>query len=264
MLVAVLVGVLLLAAGCQFWKSEPLVLRMEARGRVFGASLALPPEEDEGGVRVSFYVSGGSEYTIDYGDGSEKETSRAGEFVHTYTQAGAFTVRAWCRGRSVTGRVIVENDPPVAYPGWLATACEWMNKMIVDLRYREHGCYNGAPLTVSGAYDPDGDDLVYELTVTGPDAHGDMIEYSVFAPNGERVNGQFVSGGVFVVFPGWTAAHPPYPFAAPQCPTNPTPPPTGQPVELGTVTFHYVVKDQWGGVAEATWKHDLTALGCHR
>ena len=260
-----IVAILLLVAGCGFLTNQdPLTMNMEARGHSFGTSLALYPRADEGGVLVTFRLSGASEYEINYGDGSPDETSALGVFHHTYTRAGTFTVEARSGARYVVGHVTVVDHAPEAYPGFLATSCQWMNKMIVDLRYREHGCHNGAPVGVSGAYDIDGDELQYQLTVTGPGRNGDQVKYAVFTPDRVAANGKFVSGGVFVVFPGWTdTSTPPYPFTSPMSSHNPDLP-ASKPVVLGTVTFHYVVRDQWGLTGETTWTHVLTAIGCHK
>lgn len=271
---AALIVVLIALAGCQLLPTAQVgSLRMIARGRTFGASLALRPTEKEGGVAVTFVIDGATrDCDINYGDGQTGVLDR-GRGTHLYTQGGTYHVRVISQGQVRAGTVTVLNHAPQVYEGASTPGtCGWQEKKVIDMRYREQGCHNGAPLSVSGARDIDGDELEYTLKVTGPDAHGNTVEYSVFNLDREKVNGEWTKGGLLVVFIGWTGDVPPYPFFVnPQeigtksvlikCGPTPKPDPPETKV-LGTATFEYSARDQWGGIGSASWTEKVTSSSC--
>jgi hypothetical protein len=243
---------------------------MNARGLTYGTSLALKPTEEEGGVLVTFVVNAATQdCDINYGDG-QTGVLAGGHGSHLYTQGGVFDVRVTCQGQVRTATVTVLNSAPIAYPGVTSPGtCGWMERQVVDLRLRYHGCKksDGSPVSVSGADPVDGDELEYQLTVTGPDGHGNTIEYTVFNLDREKVNGEWTKGGMLVVFVGWDKPYPPYPFfvnpqyVEPKCVVTPTPDPSPTQT-LGTVTFTYTVRDKWGETSQTSWTEEISSSSC--
>ena len=145
--------------------------------------------------------------------------------------------------------VPVVNQAPVAYAPFTATMSFSSGARIdYDLRYRLHGCENGMPETVTGARDPDGDALEYQLA----------CRWSVFNATYEKINGQWLTFpkddrgeqvAIVTLFIGWEGVSPPYQFT-PKCLLNevalgcaPIPP---------VVPFIYMVRDGKGGMASHT------------
>ncbi len=144
----------------------------------------------------------------------------------------------------------VENQSPVAYPPFTTTMdFSSGSRVDYDLRYRSHGCDTaGAPTNVTGAYDPDGDELEYRIN----------CKWTVFDRARQKINGVWKTFpkddrgeqiAIVTLFIGWAGDIAPYQFAskgllgetAPGC--HPTP---------DLVSFTYSVRDGKGGVASHT------------
>lgn len=145
----------------------------------------------------------------------------------------------------------VVNTSPVAYAPFTATMSFTKGARVdYDLRYREHGCdAAGHPTSVTGARDPDGDELEYRVS----------CEWTVFDQSRRKVNGKWMSFpkddrgeqvAIVTLFVGWVRDEVPYPFA-PKCAAGgetatgcqPSPQPT---------PFTYEVRDGKGGTASHT------------
>lgn len=223
------------------------------------------PSATAGGLLVTFRCSGGTgTYSFEPGDGSEGLVFEDGTFTYLYAVGGTHAAVVSSGGRSKTIQIKVINQAPIVYPAFTASFFDWMDKVVLDGRYRLHGCLNGAPVTATGARDYDGDPLTYEWIVTGPDKDGQTVSYTVFDLQRNNITGQRSTNSVVVVFPGWTQSTPPFPFAPrgidPMC--EPTPPPPTPPPGMGTVTLSLRVYDPWGGVGQASWTHSLASGGC--
>jgi len=109
--------------------------------------------------------------------------------------------------------VPVTNNAPVLYPPtW--TECDVSSgaKLVLDFRYRYHGCDpNGQVTGVSGAYDPDGDDLEYRFS----------CDWTIFNEDYDVLNDEWVTfpmdstgevQAIVCLFVGWDEDFPPYPF----------------------------------------------------
>jgi len=145
----------------------------------------------------------------------------------------------------------VVNTMPVAFEPFTVT-CDFESgaRVDYDLRYREHGCdSSGAPISATGAWDPDGDELEYRVT----------CEWTVFNQSRRKINRKWVTFpkddkgeqmALVTLFVGWTRDEVPYPFA-PKCAAGgetatgcePSPDPT---------SFVYEVRDGKGGAASHT------------
>ncbi len=224
------------------------------------------PSVDAGGLLVTFHCTGGTgSYGLAPGDGSEGLASEEGTFTHLYAVGGTHAAIVSSGGQTKTITVKVPNQAPLVYPAFSVSKFDWMDKVVLDGRYRVHGCLNGAPVSVTGARDYDEDPLTYEWIVTGPDKDGQTVSYTIFDPQRNNITGQRTDNAIVVVFPGWTQSNPPFPFSAPQsikpmCDTHP-PPPTPVP-GTGTITLTLRVYDPWGGVGEASWTKSLASGGC--
>lgn len=90
------------------------------------------------------------------------------------------------------------NAEPVADKPLIFSTNGWNEPTSIDLRYRAHGCdSSGDPIWYTGAYDPDGDLLEYHIKVTGPDANGNTIAYSLFDKDGNRVDNRWLPANYF-------------------------------------------------------------------
>ena len=246
----------LLVGGCTWWMpggrtGAPLTL------------LATPtsghPSVAAGGLAVEFTCSGGDgKYILDAGDGSPVVTYAASTFTHVYSRIGTFHAVVRSGGYTEAVDITTINHAPHVYQALVIGGVDWLGKVLLDARWREHGCHNGMPISVTGAIDPDGDPLQYTWQITGPNKDGTAREtYSVFAPDHTNITGKQTDDAVVVFFPGWTAATPPYPFApvarTQALSSDPTP-------EKVTITLR--VCDPWGGTAVVTWMVDLASTGC--
>lgn len=151
------------------------------------------------------------------------------------------------------------NKNPVAYPPFTAALSFARGSRIdYDLRYREHGCKNGTPQTVTGAFDPDGDPLDYQA----------VCDWSVFAYVGdsehpEKINGKWLrfpkddkgeQQALVTLFVGYEGDQPPYTYAPKSCclPNQPGAPQEGCNPDVGAWNFTYVVRDGNGAMASHT------------
>lgn len=245
-----------LVTGCTFWGTQNNALHLTA------SSTSGHPGPN--GMVVTFAVSGGSgTYSLDPGDGSPIVETNSLAIQHAYTATGTYEAVVSSGGASKIITIHVTNNNPIVYPAFTPSPYEWMEKMAFDARYRVHGCdENGAPVSVTGVRDPDGDNIVaYEWSVTGPDKNGQTASYSIFDPRRNNITGKKTDNAVVVCFLGWTNPNPPYPFYQPMCGVTPTP--TPPPVKtLGTMTVTLRAYDQWGGVGTITWTHTLQSSAC--
>ena len=219
----------------------------------------------ENGMVVTFSVSGGTgTYVLDPGDGSKAITMAGTTVQHTYTAMGQYVAVISSGTATKPVKISVLNSAPIVYSPFTVQDYDWMNKMVLDARYRVHGCdKTGNPTSVTGVRDPDGDQIVaYEWEITGPDGHGNTITYSIFDPQRNNITGQKTDNAVIVSFMGWGKIMPPYPFILPMC-SSPDPNPAPPPVKtLGTVTVTLRAYDQWGAVGEKTEMHTLQSSAC--
>jgi len=144
----------------------------------------------------------------------------------------------------------VVNKSPVAYPPFTATMSFSRGARVdYDLRYREHGCDNaGHPTGITGARDPDGDELEYRVS----------CEWTVFDQSRRKINGRWMSFpeddrgeqvAIVTLFVGWVRDEVPYPFA-PKCLLDETA--SGCDPILEGSSFTYSVRDGKGGIASHT------------
>lgn len=253
---AFLLLLLLFLSGCTAWwqPSPPLTI----------TATPTTGHPRDGGLVVTFSVSGGTgSYALIPGDGSDSIEFTGPTVQHVYSTMGHYTATIRSGRATKQVEINVVNRAPVVYPAFTAQGFDWMNKVVLDARYLEHGCKNGAPVFITGAYDPDGDKIVaYEWNITGPNGHGDTITYTVFDPQRNNITGQKTNNPIVVCFLGWDKPTPPYPFAPPMCVV---PDPSDPPIKtLGTITFSLKVYDQWGGVGEKTWTEQLKSSACSR
>ena len=143
-----------------------------------------------------------------------------------------------------------ENQSPIAYPPFTTTMDFSSGARVdYDLRYRSHGCdASGAPTSVTGAYDLDGDELEYRVD----------CKWTVFNQARHKINGVWGAFpkddrgeqiAIVTLFIGWEGDSPPYPFG-PKCLLDETAS-GGQPTPE-SVPFTYSVRDGKGGVASHT------------
>ena len=214
------------------------------------------------GFIVTFTVTGASGTKIlDPGDGSPVVEFTGSTIQHAYMGIGKYTatVRGGGAGRRFT--IVTVNQDPVIRGAIFIGTFDWGSKVVIDARYQEHGCRNGTPIQITGAYDPDGDKIVaYEWHIVGPDKNGNTVEYSVFDSERNNIADKKIPDGVIVFFPGWTQNTPPYPFTAPMCSTQPPTPPSTK--ALGRVTITLKAYDRWGGMGELTWSRDIQSSAC--
>jgi hypothetical protein len=126
----------------------------------------------------------------------------------------------WTDGNQTARATIgagLKNEAPVAYHLYTVPD-EYLHgqRVLIDLRYLEHGCLNGEPLLYTGIKDPEGDKLVYRVEVE--DVASGRHE-SVYTANRELVP-EWTEDPRFYWFVGWTSGDPPYPFA-PRCELDP-------------------------------------------
>ena len=132
------------------------------------------------------------------------------------------------------------NQLPLAYMPFVASADYSVGgRVVLDLRYRTHGCdAGGNPTSVTGAWDPDGDPLEYRIT----------CKWSVFDVEDRRVNGEWVTfrkddrgeqEAVLQLWIGWQEDAPKHPISPVSCGPGPLPP---EPLV-------YEVRDGKGGMA---------------
>jgi PKD repeat protein len=202
---------ILMGAGCDLldWlqPDSPILLKIEIHGVSHGTHVESYPDYALGGLEVSILVSGGNRtkgYAIAFGDGTSATSPEAlpttgyYTFEHTYTEAGSFTVTVTSGRETKTGRVVVLNDPPVIYPSWHAVPLFYRQLVRLDASPLEHGCESstGRTESVSGIWDVNthqGDEVLYRLTVTGPDSRGQSVSYTIWNRLGEVINGEWIS-----------------------------------------------------------------------
>jgi len=93
------------------------------------------------------------------------------------------------------------NAPPEALDPFVIGNGEWGERMIIDARYRKHGCdASGAPTLETGAYDPDNELLEFWFSVEGPNKSGEITPYAVFDGKGSRIDGRWLSRDYFPVY----------------------------------------------------------------
>ncbi len=238
MLVTVLVAILAAIAGCTLFQvSTPL--------HVVALTKYVHPVSSLGGFPVTLQVTGGSgQYTVDWGDGTIDHS-----LSHLYVPPiqNQYIIVLKSGGMIKTTTIHVENNPPVIYPPFvIPSKIEWKGKTLIDLRYREHGCHNGAPVSVTGIYDPDGDhvSLVIHILTGG-------TEDTVFDENRQPINGKPVPVGVYYWFPGWQENTPPYPFS-----------PQAAPVPTKPVVIQITATDQWGAKSTAEFDTTVDITSC--
>ena len=228
MLVAGLATIVLLMvlAGCTFFQTSPLQVVITAKYS--------HPVTRLGGFPVTLRVNGGTgKYTIDWGDGVINQS-----LSHLYTAPikSQYTITVTSGGANKVLQLHIPNSAPVIYPPFLVPSSPGLkSKTLIDLRYRQHGCHNGMPISVSGIRDPDGDKVSVIITITTngvPDA--------IYNANRQPIQGKLVPVGVYYWFPGWGQSTPPYPFGPQSALTD-------------TSVIHIVAIDQWGSKAVATF-----------
>jgi len=276
------VGVLLLLlTGCALLHPPPDPLRfvLEARGEAWGTSIMIRPSVDEGGLTVGIATT--EPCWVDWGDGSEPvfmDTTRAS---YTYRYEGHYTVVVYVGERSVSGMVTVQNRHPILYGPFVPQATEdwgleWGELATFDFREQYRGCSaSGSPLVHYGMSDPDGDPIYIRLTIAGPDAHGEIVEYSVYTQLGTYVTGSFVEAELLYPWIGWTAVEPLAPVfpRGPGCgwlsvaepercgDPDPTIPPPG-PEHFHALTYTVDLVDSWmreEDAVTATWNGYLSS-----
>ena len=255
-LAVLLVLVLFALSGCTWFAGQtgpPLTVVVSTdRGR---------PQGD--GLSVTFTCSGGTgTYELSPGDGTSGLSFDSGVFTYVYKTEGTHTAVVSSGGGSQSIDITLINRPPVVYPGRIVVSSDWMEKVKLFAEYREHGCDNGMPLWATGVYDPDGDPVVYEWIVTGPDKAGQTVSYTVFNSSRQDITGQRTPEASSWVFFGWTKPDPPYPFGTQSLMCEPVPIPPVPIPGSGTVTITLRAYDPWGGVGEASWTESLTSGGC--
>ncbi len=219
------------------------------------------------GFIVTFTVTGASGMKIlDPGDSSPVVEFTGSTIQHAYTGIGKYEATIRAGGESKRFTIVTVNKSPIVYEPFSTSAFDWMDKIVLDARYQEHGCHNGTPIMKTGVYDPDGDTIVaYEWHIVGPDKNGNIVEYSVFDSERNNIADKKTPDGVIVFFPGWTQNTPPYPFMAPMSSTQPPSPPTPtQPPTkiVGQATITLKAYDRWGGMGELTWSRDIQSSAC--
>ncbi len=208
------------------------------------------PVDTLGGFPVLLKVDGGNgNYQVDWGDGTN---STALSHVYLPPIQSEYTITVTSGGLVKTAQVHVINNPPVVYPPFLTPSNPgWRGKILVDLRYRVHGCKKrGIPTSVSGIYDPDGDyvSLVIHITTGGK-------EDTVFNENRQAINGKNIPVGVYYWFPGWSDPNPPYPFS-PQSLL------VGSQVQTESATIQITATDEWGAKTTAEFVKPVALTSC--
>jgi hypothetical protein len=175
-----------------------------------------------------------------------------------------------------------EFRPPIALPPFIVGSLDWRAQITLDFRYRSHGCdFSGAPLLVTGATDPDNQELEHFIEVKGPTKAGTSVKkYAVFgittASSGKtvRVDGRWVrfpwvsnpggrveNNAVTVCVIGNEKDDPGYPIVVKSCGPAPTPPPeTGSPI--GLMEVRYKVRNSSGQLASGLTREMIVAGGC--
>jgi len=178
------------------------------------------------------------------------------------------------------------NIPPEVFPPFLVGELDWGGQFIIDLRHRIHGCDSvGSPINETGAYDPDGDLLRYQIDVTGPDKNGNIISYSVFDRDGKKIDGKWLTENHFPVvrqnrfdsndpvleqeavvycYVGHSMDKAPgvfMPMGLGCGPTIPVPP-VVTPTVIGVMTVMYKVRDPAGRMRSAAVKASVTITSC--
>jgi hypothetical protein len=168
---------------------------------------------------------------------------------------------------------------PVAYPPVLVGSLDWKGKVLVDFRYREHGCdgATGEPTLISGAFDPSGGELEHLIDVTGPNKNGKTVSYAVFGRvvgSGNdfvRVDGRWVrfpimrheNEALTILYIGNEKDDPGHPVFIRGCGPTPLPPnPAPTPDPIGTMEVRYRVRNASGKVSESLARVTVTAEGC--
>jgi len=254
-----MIGVLVLIAGCGIMGNAPQL------------TLAVSPQAGHPPYTVNIAaacsVPGGSYiFNPPVGDAIESQTGSFTAVVDTWPYDASVT---WTDGDRVVTQPIelgLINERPVAHNLPFARA-EYRTRTLIDLRYRQQGCYNGGPVTYTGIEDPDytaggfsdqNDDFLYRVEVYDK-ASGD--QETVYTQDGQALAwGEYVPTPVFYWFPGWTQIHPPYPLDLASC--VPNPPPADDPGATITKAIHVWVKE-FG--AEYHWVYEVEMTGgpCH-
>lgn len=170
----------------------------------------------------------------------------------------------------ITGPPATLNAPPEALEPFVVGNAEWGERLLIDARYRKHGCdAGGAPTSESGVYDPDNELLEFWFEVTRPDRDAKTVHYAVYSSRGERVDCRWLPNDFFPVyyrerrdpnspteqnavvysFVGRTNDEPPYPIVADMDGCVPTPRPDApQPAgaALGVLRIIYKARDPRG------------------
>ena len=177
------------------------------------------------------------------------------------------------------------NLSPEVFPPFLVGELDWGGQFIIDMRHRIHGCDSvGSPINETGAFDPDGDLLRYQIDVTGPDKDGNAISYSVFDREGKKIDGKWLKENHFPVvrqnrfdandpvmeqeavvycYVGHGMDEPPGVFMPMgSCPPGPIPPPPVTPTVIGIMTVMYKVRDPSGRMRSAAVTASVTLTSC--
>ena len=233
---AALVMILIAAAGCTMQSS------LQSPLTVVVATKYSHPIAKLGGFPVSLRVDGGTgKYTIDWGDGIVDDS-----LSHLYTPPikSEYTIIVKSGDAVKSVKVSIVNEPPVVNPPLIAPfPIEQRGKTVLDFRYREHGCHNGAPLTATGIWDPDDDNVTLVVHV-----YTNGVEDTLFDANRNPVNGP-VSIGVYVWFPDWTKPTPPYPFSI-------------QSFKTAKAVIDVTATDQWGATTHRTYTYPIILSSC--
>ncbi len=284
--VAILGLVLFLTiSGCSLLHQppDPIQFVFSAYGQAWGTVITARPALEDGGLAVAIAVN--ETCWIDWGDGSARENLSTTRGQHVYRYEGSYTVTVSADDRQSTGTIVVENHHPVSYGPFVLQASEgwglgWREIVTFDFREQDKGCLgSGTAPEHYGIRDPDGDPVLIRLTVSGPDGHGNIVDYSVYTQWGDYVSGAFVKADFLYPWIGWWAVDPLAPvfprgpgygflaFVRPQGCGDPPPviPPGTE--SFGTLVYTIELIDLWMREEDAvttTWSGYLSSSPiCH-
>jgi hypothetical protein len=143
----------------------------------------------------------GGTYTLAV-EGEDPVESTEGVFVATVDGWLWFAIITWTDGDSVAEtavRVALENETVVPHGLWTEpNNYPDQGLVLIDLRYLEHGCLNGMPVSYTGFEDPDGDTLWYRVLVE--DMKTGEWESVFYGPDRTLMGDEYVSGPIFYWF----------------------------------------------------------------
>ncbi|MEA3298113.1 MAG: hypothetical protein U9Q31_01215 [Chloroflexota bacterium] len=162
------------------------------------------------------------EYTLIV-NGESIETSSEGRFTALVDDWPWEASVEWVNETVVVEKAIpvtLINERPIAHDLNMTPAePHQYEKALIDLRYLERGCKNGAPVSLVGVEDPDfakdeysieNDNFTYHVEVFDATT-GD--QETVFKENGVLLApDEFTSSPFFIWFSDWSFWKPPYPF----------------------------------------------------